>query len=115
MNSPNSLTFIDPDGKIGRKGILSIIDTSSGDSKFTWAVVNAKVVVFYQSQSFLNIVKLYRNSSLQLKDVTATPCFILSDRKAVNDGSSFICSTSIQEKEVWLQTIFANILNNKSQ
>jgi hypothetical protein len=110
MNSPTSNTFIDPDGKVGRKGVLTLIDVVSGDSKFTWAVSNAKVLCFFQSQSFLTIVKLFRNSSIQIKDISATPCFMLSDKKDSKDGSILACATSTQEKEVWLQTITSNIL-----
>ena len=112
MNSPTSQTFIDPDGKVGRKGILTLIDPTTGDSRFVWTVSNAKVLCFYQSQSFLTIVKLYRNSSLQVKDVYATPCFLLASTKDISDGSILACSTTTQEKEVWLQTIYSNIKSN---
>jgi hypothetical protein len=83
----------------------------TGDSKFTWAVTNAKVLCFYQSQSYLTIIKLYRNSSLQVKDISATPCFMLSDKKDTKDGAIMTCTTSTQEKEVWLQTITSNLLS----
>ena len=111
MNSPNSQTFIDPDGKVSRKGILTLIDAETGDTKFVWAVSNAKVLCFYQSQSFLTIVKLYRNSSLQVKEINATPCFLLASPKELNDGSILACTTTTQEKEVWLETIRSNIIN----
>lgn len=111
MNSPNSQTFIDPDGKIGRKGTLTLIDPFSGDSKFVWAVSNSKVLSFFQSQSLLNIIKLYRNSSLVVKDINATPCFIISSPKDQKDGSVLACSTTTQEKEVWTQTINSNLKN----
>lgn len=109
VNTPNSQTFVDPDGIIGRKGILTILDPENGDSKFVWTVANAKVLTFFQSQSFLTIVKLYRNSVLNLKDINATPCFLISNKKDQKDGSLLVCSNSTQEKEVWVQTIRANI------
>jgi hypothetical protein len=109
MNTPNSQTFVDPDGIIGRKGILTLIDPENGDSKYVWAVSNAKVLSFFQSQSLLTIVKLYRNSSLIIKDITATPCFLLSSPKDYKDGSVLACATSTQEKEVWVQTIRSSI------
>lgn len=109
MNTPNSQTFVDPDGTIGRKGILTLIDPENGDSKYVWAVSNAKVLSFFQSQSLLTIVKLFRNSSLIVKDVTATPCFLLSSSKDQKDGSVLACATSTQEKEVWVQTVRQNI------
>jgi len=109
VNTPNSQTFIDPDGKIGRKGTLTLIDPDTATSKFTWSVANSKVLSFFQSQSFLTIVKLYRNSSLKIKDIIATPCFLLSSPKDSKDGSLLACATSTQEKEVWIQTIKSNI------
>jgi hypothetical protein len=100
---------VDPDGIIGRKGILTMIDPITGESKFVWTVFNAKVLCFYQSQSLLTIVKIYRNSNLKLKDVNATPCFILTSVKDNADGSVFVCATTTQEKEVWIQTIKTNL------
>lgn len=108
-NTPNSQTFVDPDGIIGRKGIITILDPESGDSRFVWAVTNAKCLTFFQSQSFLTIVKLYRNSSLVIKDINATPCFLAFNKRDKTDGSLLACTTSTQEKEVWIQTIKANI------
>lgn len=112
VNSPSSQTFIDPDGKIGRKGSLTLIDPENGTSKYTWAVSNAKVLCFFQSQSFLTIVKLYRNSSLKIKDIIATPCFLIHSPKDPKDGSLLACSISTQEKEVWIQTIKSNLSMN---
>jgi hypothetical protein len=42
INTPNSKTFIDPDGIISRKGIITILDPESGETRFVWAVTNAK-------------------------------------------------------------------------
>jgi hypothetical protein len=109
ITSPNSQTFIDPDGKVGRKGVISLIDRVSGDSKFTWAVSNTKVLCFFQAQNYTSIIKLYRNSSLQVKDISATPCFMLWDTKVPKEGSILACTLSTQEKEIWLQTITTNI------
>jgi hypothetical protein len=95
---------------IARKGILTLIDPSSGDSKFVWAVSNSKVLTFFQSQSLLTIVKIYRNSSLNIKDIPATPCFLISSPKDPKDGSVFVCATSTQEKEVWVQTVMSHVL-----
>jgi hypothetical protein len=54
-------------------------------------------------------VKLYRNSTLFIKDINATPCFLISNKKDRKDGSLLVCGTSTQEKEVWVQTIKANV------
>lgn len=88
---------------------MTILDPENGNSRFVWAVSNAKVLTFFQSQSFLTIVKLYRNSTLFIQDINATPCFLILNRKDKKDGSLLVCSTSTQEKEVWVQTIKANV------
>jgi len=111
-NTPTSQTFIDSDGTICRKGILTLIDPETGNSKYVWTVSNNKVLCFFQSQSLLTIVKLYRNSSLAIKDVNSTPCFMLTNYKDVKDGSVLACSTSTQEKEVWIETIKSHLPNN---
>lgn len=108
-NNPTSQTFIDPDGKVGRKGVLTVIDPESGSSKFLWVISNTRTLTFFESQSFLTIVKLFRNSSLVMRDVPATPCFIVYDRKGTTEGSNLVCSNSTQEKEVWMQTISSNL------
>lgn len=105
LNSPNSQSFIDPDGQISRKGTLTLIDPINSKSKFVWTVSNSKTLTFYESQSYLVIVKLYRNSSLILKDIPSTPCFLISNGLSPKEGSMLVCSTSVQEKEVWIQTI----------
>jgi len=110
-NTPTSQTFIDPDGTIARKGILTLIDPETGNSKFVWTISNAKVLCFFQSQSLLTIVKLFRNSSLIIKDVNSTPCFLLTSYKDPKDGSVMACATSTQEKEVWIQTIKSHLTN----
>jgi len=48
---------------------------------------------------------LFRNSSLIVKDINTTPCFLLSSSKDIKDGYVLACSTTTQEKEVWVQTI----------
>lgn len=109
VNSPTSQTFIDSDGKVGRKGVLTLIDPLDGSSKYIFSVSNSKVLVFYKSQSTLTIVKLFRNSNLVIKDVSSTPCFILYSPKENKEGSYFACTSSTQEKEVWLETIRSNL------
>jgi hypothetical protein len=52
---------------------------------------------------------LYRNSSLYIKDINATPCFLVLNKKDKSDGSLLVCATSTQEKEIWIQTIKGNI------
>jgi hypothetical protein len=112
VNTPSSQSFIDTDGQVGRKGVLSIIDPINSVSKFVWGVLNAKTFTLFESQSFLTIVKLYRNSHLEVKDVPATPCFMTSNKLSKADGAFLICSNSTQEKEVWIQTILSALNKN---
>lgn len=109
VNTPTSQTFVDPDGQIGRKGTLTIIDPINSTSKFTWTILNSKTLTFFESQSFLTIIKLYRNSSLLLKDIPATPCFMTSNSLSEKEGSLLVCANNTQEKEVWLQTIQSSV------
>jgi len=51
---------------------------------------------------------MYRNSSLKINDILGTPCFMAFNKKDVKDGSNVLCAFSIQEKEIWLQTITNN-------
>lgn len=122
INSPTSTTFIDPDGQIGRKGSLTIIDPISSKSKFIWCVSNSKTLTFYQSQMYISILKLYRNSGLLIKDIPSTPCFMVASKgKLVNtklkfkkldfnyEGAILVCSNSIQDKELWISNITLGI------
>ena len=44
-----------------------------------------------------------------IKDINATPCFLAFNKRDKSDGSLLACTTSTQEKEVWIQTIKANV------
>jgi len=89
---------------------LILVDPETEISKFTWAVTNSKVLSFFESQSLKTIVKLYRNSSLKLKDIIATPCFMVSSPKDNKDGNLLVCAISTEEKELWIETIRSNII-----
>lgn len=106
-NTQNSQIYVDPDGVIGRKGMLTILDPATDSSQFVWTVANSKVLCFYRSQSFLTIIKIYRNSELNVKDISATPCFLINSSR--EKDNNLICTHSIDEKEIWLQTIKDNI------
>ena len=107
-NTQNSITYIDPDGNFGRKGMLTIINPKKGNLKCVWTISNSKVLCFYKSQSFLSIVKLFHNSNLGVKNIYTTPCFLIFSRANIYKGNLFVCSSSTQEKEVWVQTIANN-------
>ena len=112
-NTVSSSTFIDTDGQVGRKGVLTIIDPINSNSKFIWCVVNSKTLTFFESQNFLTIVKLFRLSSLVMKDISATPCFLVYNQISQKDGSYLVCGNTTQEKEVWIQTINSAINGSK--
>jgi len=49
-------------GKIGRRGFLTLINSTSLESKSVWTVLNSKVICMYNSEDTLSIAKLIRNS-----------------------------------------------------
>jgi hypothetical protein len=108
-NSVLSESFIGKDGKIGRKGVLNFIDPDDGDSKYVWVVSNGYVFACYQSQYKYNVVKIFRNSSIGYENIIGTPCFNIFNKKDLKDGIYVLCAFSIQEKEVWLETLMNNI------
>lgn len=107
INSVNSEAFIDPNGKIGRRGILTYIEPNDLSIKHVWAVMNSKVFVLYESKNFLTIVKLFRNSAFELKDSGSSPCFVIYSN--IEKQSHLLCSTSTIEKEVWIDIIRTNL------
>lgn len=105
VNTPSCTSFIDSNGSIGRKGVLTIVDPNNSTSKFVWTVLNSKTLTFYENQSYMSIIKLIRLSQLTVKDISATPCFLVANIKAANEGSLLVCSNNTQEKEVWITSI----------
>lgn len=49
-------------GKIGRRGFLTLINSTSLESKSVWTVLNSKVICLYNTEDSLSIAKLIRNS-----------------------------------------------------
>lgn len=76
-NTLNSQIFIDHENKMGRKGILTIIDKETGKSKNFWGVVNNRVFAFYKTSRYLNVEKIYRIAMTKIKDSIFTPCFYI--------------------------------------
>lgn len=110
-NTPNSSSFIDSDRTIGRKGMLTLIDQKTGDNNFVYTISNSRVLCFYQSKSFLSIIRLYRNSNFSIKDINSSPCFIIISNTN-EDENSMICASSSLEKDSWTLTIKNNIGSN---
>ena len=64
-SSPNSIPLVDVQGKIGRKGYLTVIDTLTKKSMSVWAVQNSKVLCLYSDENKLTIKHLIRNSEVR--------------------------------------------------
>jgi hypothetical protein len=76
-NTLNSQVFIDHENKVGRKGMLSLVNKDTAEVKNVWAVLNSRVFCLYKSSNYLNILKIYRISMLKIKDFIYSPCFFL--------------------------------------
>mmetsp|Transcript_58733 Transcript_58733/g.66946 ORF Transcript_58733/g.66946 Transcript_58733/m.66946 type:complete len:298 (-) Transcript_58733:70-963(-) len=99
----SSEPFVDHYGAVGRKGQLVTMDLQTLTSKSVWAVINTKVFCIYESENYLTIERLIRNSAVSYIDMLATPCFGIYSEK--DQRATSLCAPSIQEKEVWLQII----------
>lgn len=100
--------FIDPDGVISRKGILTLID--KGKNELAYAVANSKVFILYSTENKENIIKIYRNSKITIKDIVSSPCFNVISKNENN----LICAPSNDEKDLWIKTITSHLTNNTS-
>lgn len=100
--------FIDPDGVISRKGILTLID--KGKNELAYAVANSKVFILYSTENKENIIKIYRNSKISIKDIVSSPCFNVISKNENN----LICAPSNDEKDLWVKTITTHLTNNTS-
>jgi hypothetical protein len=93
------------------------VNKKTGDHKLVWMVSNSRVLCLYKSQSYLTIVKLFRNSEIILKNIPTTPCFfIIKKNKNYNNNNDslendkvMLCGNSVQEKESWILNINNNI------
>ena len=90
--------------------MLTIIDPLTSLNQFVWAVANSKVLCFYHSQNYLNFIKLFRRSELNIKDIISTPCFnIMSELdQEVEEKKYLVCASSVEEKEIWVKTLNSN-------
>ena len=99
--------FIDSDGIISRKGILTFIN-NKGKNELTYAVANSKVFILFSSLNKEKIIKIFRNSIITIKDIISSPCFNVLSKKE----SNLICAPSNDEKDLWVKTLTSHILNN---
>jgi hypothetical protein len=104
LNSLNSQSFVDHENKVGGKGLLKLIDTESTE-RSVWTVFS-KVVSLYNSNSYLNIIKLYRLAFLSVRDTIYTPYFFLYyNNTDFDSSSSMLCALNYKENELWLNTM----------
>jgi hypothetical protein len=85
-NTLNSQVFIDHENKVGRKGMLSLVNKDTAEVKNVWAVLNSRVFCLYKSSNYLNILKIYRISMLKIKDFIYSPCFFVYYGENDSDG-----------------------------
>jgi hypothetical protein len=108
-NTLNSQVFIDHENKIGRKGMVSIIEKDSAEVKHVWAVLNNKVFSFFRSSNYLSIFKIYRISMLKIRDFTYIPCFFLyydnGQENNFENSQTLICTLNYREKDIWINTL----------
>ena len=104
-SSINSQVFIDYEKKIGRKGLLTMIDQSTGKYENVWAVSNSKVFSLFNSENYLNIKKIFRNSSLKIIDFLYSPCFFVVNKLVSKEQKTLLCGINFREKESWINTI----------
>ena len=75
-----------------------------------YAVANSKVFILYSIENKENIIKIYRNSKITIKDIVSSPCFNVLSKKENN----LICASSNDEKDLWVKTITSHLANNTS-
>lgn len=100
-NTINSQAVLDHDNKVGRKGMLTLIDKDNSDIIQSWAVLNNKVFCFYSSSNYLHIIKIYRVAMVEIKDFIFNPCFMLFYKDS-EDSKSLVCAVNIREKDYWI-------------
>lgn len=113
-NSQYSEAYIDPDGVISRKGLLTIISKSKKEFKYSlsYSVSNSKVISFFSTSNKDKIIKNYRNSQINVKDINSSPCFYIIRKMKKQNDDSLVCAASVNEKELWYKTIKSHLSEN---
>lgn len=104
-NTANSSSFIDHANTIGRKGLLTMLDISNSNYDKVWAVANAKVFCIYNSENYLNIIKIFRIQQIEIKDSLFSPCFFIFNKNNFQNSKQILCAVNFNEKESWIKTI----------
>jgi hypothetical protein len=100
-NTLNSQVILDHDNRMGRKGMLTLVNKDTAEVIQTWAILNYKVFCFYKSTNYLHIVKIYRVALVSIKDYPYSPCFFLYYSN-INDSQALVCAINMKEKEYWI-------------
>lgn len=113
-NTHYSEAYIDPDGVISRKGLLTIINKNKKEYKsyLSYCVSNSKVISFFSTSNKDKIIKTYRNSQINVKDINSSPCFYIMRKMIKQNDDTLICATSVNEKELWYKTIKSHLSVN---
>jgi hypothetical protein len=104
-NSINSQVFIDHEKRVGRKGMLSLINQNKGSYSNVWAVSNSKVLSLFNSENYLNIIKIFRNSAIKIIDFLYSPCFFIANKNIKKEKKTLLCAVNYREKEFWINSI----------
>jgi len=108
-NTLSSQVFVDHENKVGRKGMLSLLDIETGKVRNIWAVLNNKVLCLYSSKSYLNIIKIFRVSMIKIKDSIYSPCFFI----LIKEEKTLLCALNYREKDYWIKLINYHLLTYK--
>ena len=113
-NSQYSEAYIDPDGVMSRKGLLTIINKNKKGykSSLSYSISNSKVVSFFSISNKDKIIKSYRNSQIKVKDISSSPCFYIIRTMIKENDDSLVCAASVNEKELWYKTIKSHLSEN---
>ena len=117
-NTLNSIAFIDHENKIGRKGMLTIINLLNTRIQNVWSVLNNKVFSFFRPNNHLKIVKIFRVALIKVKDMLFSPCFFIEYKQDIK-SRILVCALNFRDKNYWLKTFnyhkeqYNALLNNE--
>lgn len=97
--------------KLSVKGIILLINPNEKDNKhflYLYAISNSNTFSLYITP-FYDIspvpFKLFRKSTMRVKDIPSTPCFYVYIPREINEGSTMLCAMNVSDKEMWLKTL----------
>jgi len=63
------------------------------------------VFCIYNSENYLNIIKIYRIQQIEIKDSLFSPCFFIYNKDNFEFSKLLACAVNFNEKESWIKTI----------